>query len=336
MKAAFFKYPGEVEVREVEKPTARGSEVVVRVLACGICGSDIALFDRGRSDWQRAGHEYAGIVEQVGPEVSTVKVGDAVTGIGSVPCGACPNCLSGRPRYCHAPQPFGGGAFAEFVCHDERFCQQASGLSAEVASLVEPLTVAMELVEDGRVGLGSVVLLVGAGPIGLMALRLCVLAGAEKVYVAHTSTENARARLAREWGATEVLPSGEGLAGALREREPQGADVVLITCPPSRVLSQAIAAATHGATIAFVGVEWQDTTALEIPLDRFHFAKQALVGSNHNPCRRMYPLGVALLRSKRVDGERLITHRFPLAEIAAGMRTVQERKDEVIKAVVVP
>lgn len=337
MKAAFFRYPREVEIREIETPEPRRSEVLVRVLACGICGSDRSRFYEGKSEWERAGHEYAGVVEKAGPSATRFKRGDLITGIGSIPCGECLNCRSGRPRYCASSRSFGGGAFAELVCHEEVFCEEASGLSAEVASLVEPLTVAMELVEDGRVGLGSSVLLVGAGPIGLLALRLCVLAGAAKVYVAHTSAGSARAQLAREWGASEVMvASGDGLVKAVREREPAGVDAALLTVPPSRVLAEAIQCTRPGGIIAFVGVEWEPTTRLTLPLDAFHFAKQSLIGSNHNPCRRLYPLGVELLRSKRVDGDRLISHRFGLEEIAAAFEFVGSRKSETLKAVVMP
>ncbi len=337
MKAAFFRYPGQVQLREVQVPQPKGPQVLVRVLACGICGSDRTNFHRGRSDWQRAGHEYAGVVEQVGPHVSKVRPGDRITGVGSIPCGECPNCRAGRGRYCFAPLSFGGGAYAEFVCHDEVFCEDATALPPEVASLAEPLTVAIELVQDGRVEAGSVVLLVGAGPIGLMALRLCLLAGANKIYVAHTSTDSARAKLAREWGASALITaSGERLVEAVREQEAHGVDTALLTVPPSLALAACIECTRPGGVIAFVGVEWERRTRLALPLDKFHFGKQTLVGSNHNPCQRMYPTALELLRSRKIDGQRLISHRFALAEVAAAFEFVASHKDEVVKVVITP
>lgn len=335
MKAAFFKTPGQVELREIECPRPREGEVLVRVLACGICGSDVAAYREVEHDWHRRGHEYSGVVEEVGPGVEKLPPGQLVAGIGSLPCGKCPNCWAGRPKFCLAPRAGGGDAFAEYVCKGEEFWFPVPDLSPEEAALLEPLTVALEMVRDGAVSFGSRVLLQGAGPIGLMALRLCKLIGAEKVYVSHPATSTARRKLAEEWGAEVVIcPYEEDLVARMRALEPAGVDSVLITIKPSAGLAEAAQVAAPGGTLALIGMEWQPLAQLRLNIDQFHFAKLRLVGSNHNPCSLYYPEAAELLRTKRIEAQRLVSHRFPLTHIREAFEYLTQRRGEVVKVMV--
>ena len=335
MKAAFFKLPGEVEVREVPEPSPGPGEVLVRVLACGICGSDVAAYRSGREGWHRRGHEYAGEVVQVGEGVEGFEPGEVVAGIGSVPCGKCPACLRGEPKFCRKPIWFGGDAFADFVCKGAEFFFPIPGLSPEEGALMEPLTVAMDLVRDGGVGLGSKVLVVGAGPIGLMALRLCREAGASRVYVSHPSTSTSRLELAEEWGADLVLhPDREDVASRMRQIEPDGVDCVLVTIAPSSGIPLASEVCAVGGTVAFVGMEWKPEADIRMNVDDFHFRKLKLVGSNHNPCSRLYPEAAELLRRKVIDARKLVSHRMPLSRIREAFELLTEHRDKVRKVMV--
>jgi threonine dehydrogenase-like Zn-dependent dehydrogenase len=337
MKAAFFKLPGEVETREAPRPAPGPGEALVRVTACGVCGGDVAPFRTGRADWHRRGHEYAGEVVEVGEGVAGLAAGDTVAGIGSLPCGVCAGCVRGEPHRCHRPAWFGGDAFAEFVCKRAGFFFPIPGLSAEEGALMEPLTVAMDLVRDGEVGLGSKVLLMGAGPIGLKALRLCRAAGASTIYVSHPSTSAARGELAREWGADRVLhPDEEDVVARMKELEPDGVESVLVTTTPSRAIPEAAQVCAPGGTIAFIGMDWQPQVDIRMNIDAFHFRKLRLVGSNHNPCSRLYPEAAELLHRKVIDVPGLISHRVELARIDEAFEIATARRGEVRKILIVP
>jgi threonine dehydrogenase-like Zn-dependent dehydrogenase len=333
MKAAFFQSPGRIELREVETPEPRGNEVLVRVASCGICGSDVAAFRSGESPWHRRGHEFSGFVEKTGRDAA-LEPGALVSGIGSLPCGKCSYCSAGRPRHCEQPVSGGHDAFAEYVCKDERFLYPCAGLTLHEAALFEPLTVAIDLVADAAVASGSSVLVMGAGPIGLMALTIARIAGASRAYVYHPSAGKARREAALKLGADHLFaPDAEDLPKALLNIEPRGVDAVLITAPPSAVMSQAAKVTAIGGTIAFVGMEWKSVSSLEFDVDGFHFRKLRLVGSNHNPCGPLYPTAAELLRSKRIDAGVLISHSFPLSQILAAFEKAEDRAN-VVKIIV--
>lgn len=325
MKAAFFQLPGEIELRDVPTPEPKDDEVLVRVIACGICGTDVEAFRSHRADWHRRGHEYAGEVVAIGSSVTEVGVGDIIAGVSSLPCGRCRQCLSGRPRQCTQRQYGGSDAFAEYVCKPSKFFCPISDLTPEEGALIEPLTVAIQLVQDGGVQFGSTVLLIGAGPIGLMTLKLCKECGARKIYVSHPSTSVERLKLAQEWGADLVLhPDKEDIVSRLRQIEPDGVDSVLVTIKPSICISQAVEVCAIGGTIAFIGVEWQPEANLRFDVDKFHFHKLKLVGSDHNPCGLLYNNAADLLRRKVIDAQKLITHRFPLERISEAFKLAVE------------
>jgi len=333
MLAAFFKTPGVVELREVERPEPRNGEVLVRVTAAGICGSDVAFFRSKQRDWHRRGHEFAGVVEKVGEGVQRLKRGDLVAGVGSVPCGECSGCARGEPQLCSNVRAAGVGAFAEYVCNGEEFFFKIDGLTGEEGALIEPLTVAMQMVRDAGVGFGSKTLLMGAGPIGLMALNICKASGA-RAYVSHPTSSRARLEAARGMGADAVFSPNE-LTQRLLEREPEGVDSAMVTIPPSIGIAQAASVLRVGGTIALIGMEFEPEANLRLDIDRFHFRKLRLIGSNHNPCAPLYPEAARLLREGIVNVEKIVSHRFPLFWIKEAFEFATERRDEVIKVMIV-
>ncbi len=333
-KAAFFKTPGRVELRDVAVPDPGPGEVLVRITAAGICGSDVAAWRELEQDWHRRGHEFAGVVEAVGPGVDNLRPGDLVAGYGSHPCGTCVHCRHGRLKFCLSPRGSGGGAFAEYLCTAAEFWFPLDGLTAEEGALLEPLTVALEMVRDGEVALGDRVVLLGAGPIGLMALAICRQMGA-RVCVIHPRTSRRRWAIAEAWGAELIIDAAAGdIPAQVREWAPHGADAVLITTRPSATLQLAMECATRGGVLSLIGMEWR-RAHFDLEIDRFHFANLRLVGSNHNPCSLYYDEAAELLRRRVVRADELITHRFPLSEIRQAFVTVSERRGEVGKVMIV-
>ena len=334
MLVAFFRTPGEVELREVERPTPAAGEVLVRITAAGICGSDVAGWRELTQDWHRRGHEYAGVVEEVGAGVEGFTPGQLVAGYGSLPCGVCSRCTSGQERFCFAPKGMGQGAFAEYLCGGQEFWYPMEGIGAEAGSMLEPMTVAHEMVRDGDVEDGMSVLLLGGGPIGLMALAMCKAKGA-RVIVSHRKSSKVRWALAQAMGADAMIDAAsEDVVAKTYEFAPEGADAVLITTRPTEGIAIAAAAAKRGAALPLIGMEWKPAT-FELEIDRFHFANLRLVGSNHNPCSLHYEAAAELFRDGTVSADQLVSHRFPLTEIEAAFKLASEKPGEVAKVLIV-
>ncbi len=342
MKTAFFKLPGQVELREIEDVRPQAGQVLVRILASGICGSDDYAYRTGKglgghspADWHRRGHEYAGRVVEVGQDVRKLRVGDMVAGIGSLPCGECESCLRGAQELCARPRWCGGEGFSEYLCKEEEWFHAAAGLTAEQGALIEPLTVAMEMVRDGDVRSASSVLILGAGPIGLMAVSLCRLAGASRVYVSHPSHSQARRVAAEALGADCVfLCDKEDVAAALRQEHPQGLDAVLVTVRPGAGIPLAEAVCGLGGRISLIGMANEASETISLNIDRFHFKKLSLVGSNHNPCSRLYPAAAALLRRGDVEAAKIVSHRFDLEQVKEAFQFATIQRDKAIKVMI--
>ncbi len=341
MRAAFFDLPGRVALRDVPDVEPEGRQVLVRIDASGICGSDDYAYRTGRelsglrrASWHRRGHEYAGRVIKAGAQVRNLRPGDLVSGIGSLACGACAACRRGEPAYCASSRWCGGEGFCEQLCKEEEWFHPIPGLTAEQGALMEPLTVAMEMVRDGGVGPGSKVLIIGAGPIGLMAIPLCRLAGASRVYVSHPSHSTARREVATALGADRVfLSDKDDVVARIKEEHPEGLEAVLLTVRPGAGVPLASAACGLGGRISLIGMANEPTDTITLDIDDFHFKKLSLVGSNHNPCGRLYPAAADLLRSGAVDAGKLISHRFHLTEIARAFEFVAVERDKVVKVI---
>jgi L-iditol 2-dehydrogenase len=343
LRAAFFRLPGQVELRSVDDLEPTADQVLVRILASGICGSDDYAYRTGqelgglrRTEWHRRGHEYAGRVVKVGPDAKRLHPGDVVAGIGSLSCGACHACFSGVPVHCASARWCGGEGFCEYLCKEEEWFYPIPGLTAGHGALMEPLTVAMEMVNDAAVKPGGKVLILGGGPIGLMAIGICRLAGASEIYVSHPSHSKARLKAAESLGADSVLMSDkEDIAARIKKEHPRGLDAVLVTIPPRVGIPLAEDVCGLGGRISFIGIANEAADAITLNIDRFHFKKLALVGSNHNPCGRLYPAAADLLRRGVVDAGKIISHKYPLERIADAFKFATTSRGEVVKVLIV-
>jgi len=204
------------------------------------------------------------------------------------------------------------------------------GMDPAVACLSEPLGVAIDLCEVAQINQYSIVLVVGLGPIGLMALRLAKLAGAAKIYASTFSRSERRNALALEFGADELLYEDEKPL-ASRKLTP-APDRILNSAPPTSITT-CVGPAAQKAVVAYIGVGHGDTDRIELPANEFHFKKLQLRSSFAAPALRT-PMALELLKSGRVDGNRLISHRFPLADAAEAIRVACRDKKNAVKVVV--
>jgi threonine dehydrogenase-like Zn-dependent dehydrogenase len=328
-QAAFFRGPEDVVLRPVRFDEVRATERIIRVSACGICGTDINAILRGAGDYTPLGHEVAGQV--VGDDGKMA--GPPIVLESSSACGRCQSCRNGRPDLCKDIKSFFGRPYfgiAERMVAPEISVLPYDDLDPAVATLSEPLGVAIDLCETAGITPYSTVLVVGLGPIGLMAVRLAKLAGAAHIYAATYSKRKRRNELALEFGADELLYEDEAPLQSRKLDSPP--DRILITSPPPSI-GTCIAPAATGAVLAFIGVGHGESDRATLPANEFHFKKLQLRSSFASPALRT-PMALDLLRTGRVDGAKLISHRVPLSEAARAIRIACLDKNEAIKVVV--
>jgi L-iditol 2-dehydrogenase len=328
-QAVFYRGPEDVILRETRFDQVLSTERIIEIEACGICGTDINAIMLGAQNYTPLGHEVAGRVIEDDGNVSDTRI----VLESSSACGRCHACRNGRPDFCAGVKSFFGRPYfgmAERMVAPEISVISYQEIDPAVASLAEPLGVAIDLCEVAGITAYSTVLVVGLGPIGLMALRLAKLAGASRIYASTFSQRERRNRVALEYGADELLFEDEKPLQSRKLDPPP--DRILITAPPPSI-GTCIAPAAQGAVLAYIGVGHGDSDRVTFPANEFHFKKLQLRSSYAAPALRT-PLALELLRSGRIDGSKLISHRFPLSEAGRAIRAACLDKNEAIKVVV--
>ena len=258
MKAVVFDAPRKIRVCEVPTPSIGDREVLVKVQATGICAGDMYI-NLGKNPYVSypiiGGHEIAGVVEQVGPAVTSVRRGDLVAVEPFLSCGRCYPCRMGKSNCCANLQIIGvhhAGGFAEYVkAPDDRLHRVPAGLSAEHASFAEPVAIAVHACRRGEVRAGELVLILGCGPIGLALIEVTKARGARPLAV---DVDAARRNAAEKLGA-ETLPAGDDLLPALLARtDGEGAPVVIEATGNVRVMEQTVDLVAAGGRIVIVGL----------------------------------------------------------------------------------
>jgi len=218
MKAAVLNKPGEVVIKDLPRPVIKDNEVLIRVKAVGVCGSDIHYYKTGGAGDFKVdspiilGHEAAGDIVEAGEKVTRIKVGDRVTIEPGVPCMKCSYCRTGHYNLCpevvFMATPPDDGAFAEYVKVSEDFVYPlADKVSYEAAALIEPFAVGLYAVERAGLSPGQSVVVNGCGPIGLMCIQAARVAGAGRIFA--IDIEDKRLAYAQNYGATDILKAGE-------------------------------------------------------------------------------------------------------------------------------
>ena len=328
-RSVFYRSTDDIVSREIQFENVGSAERILRVDACGICGTDISAILRGSSEYSAVGHEVAGRVIEPDGKLSTTPV----VLESSSACGRCASCRNGRTDLCTDVKSFFARPYfglAERMLAPEISVLAYDGLEPAVATLSEPLGVAIDLCETAGITSSSTVLVVGLGPIGLMAVRLAKLAGAARIYAATFSGRKRRNQLALEFGADELIYEDEKPLHS-RKLDP-APDRILITAPPPAI-STCVTPAAKGAILAFIGVGHGDSDWMTLPANEFHFKKLQLRASFASPALRT-PMALELLRTDRVNGAKLISHRVPLSEAARAIRVACLDKNEAIKVVV--
>jgi len=335
MKSAYVKAPFQFEVRDAPLREITEDEVLVRVKACGVCGTDLTTAGTEAKEWQPFGHEISGVIEKAGKRARTVKPGDAVVLESGTFCRSCDDCRNGRVDLCNNGPNYwlkGPMGFSEYIIAPQEMAIPYTGITHEEASLVEPLGVAIDLIKAADITLGNDVLVIGLGPIGLMALALARRQGASRIYAASLSRSTRRIELARKFGADQIiLLDKEELASHKFPRG--GVERVLVTAPPS-LLPTAMNVARIGGIVAFIGIEYGSQAMVSFDANAFHFKKLQLRASFAGPAL-YFPMALDLIARGHIDAKSLVSHRFGIDDIAAGFKKLRDDKANVVKGVMI-
>lgn len=340
-RSAYVKTPWQFEMRDNPVSEPGAGQILVEIQACGICGTDLHIADHFAPDWQPFGHEVAGIIRQVGAGVTGFKPGDRVALDSSAPCGTCLSCAPpphgrGRPDLCPNPLNYWLTAtmgFGQLVLAPYQLAVPVpDGMPMEVASLVEPLGVCLDLTQVAQISRDDHVLVIGPGPLGLGALFLAKRAGAECIYLAGRSHSKARMEAGLALGADVLIETDKTPLSSydFGRRKP---DKILVTALPNSI-PEAIQIAAIGATISYIGVAWNHTKNVQFDADYLHFNKLSIRPSHAWPGTHAAQ-SIRLLATEPELGQTLISHRFGLEDIEKAMLTVRDDRAAVKKAVIV-
>lgn len=320
MKAAVYHGPGDLRVEEVPVRKLKDNEVKIQVKYCGICGTDIHIFhgDGGCCDVTPPlvpGHEFSGVVAEVGTGVKTVKVGDRVTGDPNDMCGECYFCKNGMQHFCKNNIGIGttvDGGFAEYVIMREKQVYKVSDdLSFIEAAMAEPISCCLHGIDLCNIKAGDSVLVIGGGPIGMIMMQLAKNAGASKVIMSEPVEEKREQAL--KLGATKTLdPLHEDVEAVLAEYC-ENVNVVIECVGNVHTQADAVRFAGKGATIMFFGLAAPEESFPIRPDDIFK--KELHITSSYiNPYS--FERAIQILESGTVELESLITNVVPLDNIA--------------------
>jgi L-iditol 2-dehydrogenase len=342
MKALLLSQYRHLEITDLPRPEPGPDEILVRVSACGICGSDVHGYDG--SSGRRIppivmGHEAAGTVAAVGADVKAFAQGDRVTFDSTVYCGECSHCVRGDVNLCDRRQVLGvscgdyrrAGAFAEFVVVPARTVYQLpDNLSFAEAAMLEAVAVAIHAVSLVPIAKESSALVLGAGTIGLLVQQALRVAGCLRVFVA--DVEPSRLKLSQELGATATLSSGTELPKQIQELTGGvGVDVAVEAVGINPTVSSAIDCVRKGGSVVLVG---NITPEVMLPLQKVVTRQIRLQGSCASAGE--YPRAIELLSSGAIRVKPLISAIAPLDEGPQWFERLYAHEPNLMKVVLSP
>jgi L-iditol 2-dehydrogenase len=345
MKAAVYRGAGDLRVEQIERPQPGPGEMVVRIEACGICGTDIKKVQKGLLTGPRVfGHEMAGIVAALGRGVSRFREGQRVALHHHIPCLGCfycdqkayAQCLHYKRNGTTAGFEPAGGGFAEYVKALDWIVERGAiavpdGVDAEEAAFVEPVNTCLKAVQRAGLRAGESVMVVGQGPIGLLLMQLCRWSGAEPIV---TDPLADRRQMAVRLGAAVALPAGDTVPDEVRRLTGRGADVAFVAALGTAALRQAIdAVRPAGRIIVFAATSPGETA--EIDLGALCAAEKELLTS-YSASVDVQDLAARLVFGREVRVRDLITHRFPLEQAAQALEVAARPAPGVLKVMLRP
>jgi L-iditol 2-dehydrogenase len=337
MKAVRLHGAKDLHVEDVEKPTIKSDEFLISVKAATVCATDIRIYTYGdpRIKYPRIlGHEFAGDIEEVGANLmGHLKVGMRVTVNPNMYCGRCMYCVAGRHELCESRYALGidvDGAFAEYLkIPSEAFrtggvCEVPDNLSYEEAALVEPFSACLHGQDFAQTKVGDIVVIIGAGPIGLMHLILAKAMGASKVIVSEVDDE--RLKEAANFGADYLInPLKEDLSSKINHiTRGHGADMVIVAVGSPAVQQQALSIAAKGGRINFFAGLPAGKESVPLNINIIHYREIFVFGTSSQSIYD-FRKTLELVSSGVLNVKRFITHRFSLDDAIKAFEVASSR-----------
>lgn len=328
-----------LETSEIDMPKSVDGSVVLKVKACGICGSDIHYYDIGYPSGLVMGHEFCGEVVDPGSR-SDLSVGDTITGLPISPCGSCPACKTGNPQYCvHTWEKAVGlsltnpGGYAEYTsCRPDLVKKLPECMTYNEGAMVEPTAVSLHAINLADVKVGDKVLVIGSGIIGLMACEAAKMEGASYIGVLETNMK--RAKKSVDLGpADEIFDAREeGIVEKLKEKTNGGFDIVIECCGNSAAVSEAIGCVRPNGTIVLVGVSLDKVT---IPTTSVVLGEVVIKGSI-GYTEKDFDNTIDLIASKKIDVLKYVDDVVPLEKANESYKRLTSGEDDAVKIIFNP
>jgi len=341
LRAALLYGARDLRIEDRPRPAIAPGEILLRVRAVGVCGSDVHTYAHGRigptvlQSPLILGHEFGGEVVEVADDVANVRPGDRVAVDPARNCTVCELCLTGHPNLCNDLHFCGlwpdDGALVEYMAYPARLAFPVpESISYGATVLLETLGIAIHAMDLAKPHGGYEVVVLGCGPIGLLVVQMARLSGATRIFA--TDRLDYRLEFARQCGATDVLNPGQADAEAwiADQTEGRGVDVAFEAAGAAETPSQAVEMTRRGGTVCMIGIPVEDRT-------QFRASSARRKGLTIKLVRRMkhtYPRAIALTQRGLVELQPLLTHEFPLEEAERAFQLVKQYADGVIKAVI--
>jgi L-iditol 2-dehydrogenase len=345
MRAGVFRDKGVVRVEEVPVPEVGDGEVLIKVAACGICGTDIKkIFHRYVEPPQILGHELAGTVVAVGRGVTKWMTGDRVMSFHHTPCGRCFYCEKRLFSQCQQYKTTGltagftpnGGGFAQYVkampwVAERGIVALPDNVTFEEATFIEPINTIVKAVQKARITAGETVLILGCGPIGLQLLMVSKLEG-PKLYTSDPISQRRQKSLTL--GALESFdPTSGKLLEEIRGRtDGRGADAVLVAVAHPSVVTDALAAARPGGRVLLFAAN-DPVTKIEFPAAAVGIDEKEILGS-YSAAVDIQESAADLVLGRKLPVMQIVTHRFPLDRIQEGLELAARPTAESLKILI--
>ena len=335
MKAAKLVEIGKIVIKQVEKPVLTSDkQVLVKVKAVGLCGTDLHVFKEGRSDVvlpRIMGHELSGVIEAVGVDVTNVKIGDHVILDPVISCGTCKICLKGHGNVCSYVKCFGvqcDGGFQEYIAVDSsKVFAYNKDVPFEIAALGEPFSIASNILSRTNAKKGEKILIIGAGTIGLGIVQAAKGLGAE---VLVSDVFDSKLEYAKQFGADATVNSKmDSLKEAMDQFAPEGVDIIIDAVGSSTLIKMAVELAPPLTRIAVIGF---DARPADVPIVHITKKELTLVGSRMN-CNQ-FPTVVKWLNAGIIT-DKMITKTFSFDDIQNAFEYTIDHPENSIKTMIV-
>jgi L-iditol 2-dehydrogenase len=339
MKVAMYYNNNDVRIEEQPVPEISDDEFLVKVIASGICGSDVMEWYRVKKAPLVLGHEISGIIEKTGKNVKKFKKGDRVFVTHHVPCNECSFCKNGQLTLCHTLHntKFYPGGFAQYIRVPEINIKYGTfilpdSVSFDEGTFIEPLACVVRGFRVAQYKKEQTVLILGSGMAGLLNIKLAKAYGAKKIFA--TDVDSYRLKLAKKTGADIVINAKENIAEQIKKNNNgKLVDFVILCAGVSSAVKQAIECIEFGGTILWFAMT---PPGVEVSIPFFDlWNKQVKTYSTYAGAGEDIVEAIDILNKKKIDVNDMITHKLPLKETGEGFKLVAEAKDSM-KVIIEP